>query len=129
MTSATASRPVLAVTLGDVAGIGPEITAKTLLKHPDLREKCVPVVVGDADAMRAGATHAGLNPDAVCVITDPRAARNDPRTIELIQAGDSLGTSRSVSSAPPPETARTASSSRRAAWRATVTSMESSPRR
>ncbi len=90
MTSATASRPVLAVTLGDVAGIGPEITAKTLLKHPDLREKCVPVVVGDADAMRAGATHAGLNPDAVCVITDPRAARNDPGTIELIQTGESL---------------------------------------
>jgi 4-hydroxythreonine-4-phosphate dehydrogenase len=47
---------VPAVTLGDVAGIGPEITAKALLRHPDLREKCVPVVVGDADAMRAGAT-------------------------------------------------------------------------
>ena len=30
MTSAPAPRPVLAVTLGDVAGIGPEITAKTL---------------------------------------------------------------------------------------------------
>jgi 4-phospho-D-threonate 3-dehydrogenase / 4-phospho-D-erythronate 3-dehydrogenase len=90
MTSATASRPVLAVTLGDVAGIGPEITAKTLLKHPELREKCVPVVVGDADAMRAGATHAGLNPDAVRVITDPRTARNDPGTIELIQTGESL---------------------------------------
>ena len=42
--------PVLALTLGDVAGIGPEITAKTLLQHPELREICVPVVIGDADA-------------------------------------------------------------------------------
>jgi 4-hydroxythreonine-4-phosphate dehydrogenase len=81
---------VLAVTLGDVAGIGPEITAKTLLLHPELREKCVPVVIGDADAMRAGATRAGLDPDTVHVITDPRAASNDPTTIELIQTGESL---------------------------------------
>ena len=43
---------MLAVTLGDVAGIGPEITAKALLRHADLRNECVPVVIGDADAMR-----------------------------------------------------------------------------
>ncbi|MBM3716978.1 MAG: 4-hydroxythreonine-4-phosphate dehydrogenase PdxA, partial [Actinobacteria bacterium] len=42
--------PVLALTLGDVAGIGPEITVRTLLQHPELREICVPVVIGDADA-------------------------------------------------------------------------------
>jgi len=81
---------VLAVTLGDVAGIGPEITAKTLLLHPELREKCVPVVIGDADAMRTGATRAGLDPDTVRVITDPRGASNDPATIELVQMGESL---------------------------------------
>ncbi len=90
MSSAPALRPVLAVTLGDVAGIGPEITAKTLLQHPELRERCVPVVVGDADAMRAGVTRAGLDPDSVHVIGEPRAARNDPGTVELIQTGESL---------------------------------------
>jgi 4-hydroxythreonine-4-phosphate dehydrogenase len=90
MTSAHTNRPVLAVTLGDVAGIGPEITAKTLLQHPDLREKCVPVVVGDADAMRAGAERAGLDPDTVRVITDPRTATNDPGLIEIVQTGESL---------------------------------------
>lgn len=89
MSSAHAT-PVLAVTPGDVAGIGPEIVAKTLLAHPELREECVPVVVGDADAMRAGATRAGLDPDAVTVITDPRAATNDPGTVELVQTGPSL---------------------------------------
>jgi 4-hydroxythreonine-4-phosphate dehydrogenase len=89
--TATPSRPVLALTLGDVAGIGPEITAKTLLQHPELREICVPVVVGDADAMRLGAERAGLDPGTVRVITDPRAASNDPRLIELLQTGPSLG--------------------------------------
>ena len=84
------SRPVLAVTLGDVAGIGPEIVAKALLAHPDLREKCVPVVVGDADAMRTGVERAGLDPDAVTVIADPRGASNDPGAIELVQTGPSL---------------------------------------
>ena len=90
MTSAPARRPTLAVTLGDVAGIGPEITARALLQHPELRERCVPVVVGDADAMRAGVTRAGLDADSVRVIDEPRAARNDAGTVELIQTGESL---------------------------------------
>lgn len=84
------TKPTLALTLGDVAGIGPEITAKTLLLHPDLREDCVPVVVGDADAMRIGAQRAGLDPATVKVIDDPRQAANDPNVIELIQIGSSL---------------------------------------
>ncbi len=83
--------PVLALTLGDVAGVGPEITAKTLLQHPDLRELCVPVVIGDADALRVGAQRAGLDPDAIRVITDPRAAVNDPGLMEILQTGPSLG--------------------------------------
>jgi 4-phospho-D-threonate 3-dehydrogenase / 4-phospho-D-erythronate 3-dehydrogenase len=83
-------QPTLALTLGDVAGIGPEITAKTLLQHPEMREICVPVVIGDADSVRIGATRVGLDPEAVRVISDPRAATNDPSTIEVIQTGGSL---------------------------------------
>ncbi len=91
MSQASPSLPVLAVTLGDVAGIGPEITAKMLLKHPELRQICVPVVIGDADALRRGAGIAGLDPSAVRVIDAPRAASNNPAIIELIQTGPSLG--------------------------------------
>ena len=90
MTAQSSHRPVLALTLGDVAGIGPEITAKAMLQHPDLRDICRPVVIGDADAMRLGALQAGLDPAAVRVITDPRASTNDPNLIELIQTGNSL---------------------------------------
>ena len=90
MTAQSSHRPVLALTLGDVAGIGPEITAKAMLQHPDLRDICRPIVIGDADAMKLGALQAGLDPAAVRVITHPRASTNDPNLIELIQTGNSL---------------------------------------
>ena len=83
-------KPVLAVTVGDVAGIGPEITARTLLSHPDLRSECVPVVIGDADAVRKGVVTIGGDPSVVRVISDPADAANDPQAIDLIQVGASL---------------------------------------
>lgn len=84
------TKPRLAVTLGDVAGIGPEITAKTLLLHRELRDKCIPVVIGDADTMRRAVASIGRDASAVRVIGDPRQAANDPHTIELVQTGPSL---------------------------------------
>jgi len=39
-------RPLLAITMGDPAGIGPEIIVKTL-KHADVFDRCRPLVVGD----------------------------------------------------------------------------------
>jgi 4-hydroxythreonine-4-phosphate dehydrogenase len=84
------TRPTLAVTLGDVAGIGPEITAKTLLLHPELRDECIPVVVGDADALRRAVALIGRDPSSVRVIEDPRHAANDVRLIDMVQAGVSL---------------------------------------
>ena len=83
-------KPTLALTIGDVAGIGPEITAKTLVNHDRLREECAPVVVGDAGAMRRGAEIAGIDPDLVRVIEDPRQATNQPGTIEVLQVGEPL---------------------------------------
>jgi 4-hydroxy-L-threonine phosphate dehydrogenase PdxA len=85
------SLPVIALTLGDVAGVGPEITAKTLLAHPELREECIPVVIGDADAMRRGMVFAGFDPEQLRVIENPRDATNSPDMIELVQDGPSLG--------------------------------------
>ena len=82
--------PILAVTLGDVAGVGPEVTAKTLLSHPELRQLCVPVVLGDYAALCRGAVAAGFDPARVQVIGDPAAATNDPAVAEIIQVGDGL---------------------------------------
>ncbi|TFD49499.1 4-hydroxythreonine-4-phosphate dehydrogenase PdxA [Cryobacterium sp. Hh11] len=82
--------PILAVTIGDVAGIGPEITAKSLLGHDDVRTRCVPVVIGDEAAMRRGVLDVGGDPAAIRVITSVADARNEPGTIELLQTGPSL---------------------------------------
>lgn len=43
-------RPIVAITMGDAAGIGPEITCKSLL-HSDIYEMCRPVVIGDAKVL------------------------------------------------------------------------------
>lgn len=40
-------KPIVGVTMGDPAGIGPEITAKSL-SEPKIRDICRPVVIGDA---------------------------------------------------------------------------------
>ena len=45
----------IALTMGDPAGIGPEIIIKAL-SHVEIYQKCIPIVVGDqavlADAVR-----------------------------------------------------------------------------
>lgn len=45
------NRPVIAVTIGDPAGIGPEITVKAL-KDPKVQACCRPVVIGDGAVVR-----------------------------------------------------------------------------
>lgn len=82
--------PVLAITLGDVAGIGPEITAKSLLGHDDLRTKCTPVVIGDIASVKRGVAFVGGDVEAVREISAPGEAKNIPGTIEVIQVGPSL---------------------------------------
>lgn len=44
-------RPVLAITMGDPSGVGPEIILKALARE-DVRASCVPLVVGSADVLR-----------------------------------------------------------------------------
>jgi 4-hydroxythreonine-4-phosphate dehydrogenase len=43
--------PIIAVTMGDAAGIGPEVIVKALA-HPEVYEECHPVVIGDAGRLR-----------------------------------------------------------------------------
>jgi 4-hydroxythreonine-4-phosphate dehydrogenase len=44
-------KPILAITMGDPAGIGPEITVRAL-NHRETYEQCRPIVTGDAAIMR-----------------------------------------------------------------------------
>jgi 4-hydroxythreonine-4-phosphate dehydrogenase len=45
-----ATKPLIGISMGDPAGIGPEIIVKAFL-HPEVHERCLPIVVGDARVM------------------------------------------------------------------------------
>ena len=57
-------RPLIAVSMGDPAGVGPEITAKALA-NPKIRAACRAVVVGDLGTMERAAGAVGLTVTAV----------------------------------------------------------------
>lgn len=53
------SRPLIAVTMGDPAGVGPEVCLQ-LLANPAVREFAVPLIFGDATILRRCAGRTGL---------------------------------------------------------------------
>ena len=75
-------RPVLAVTMGDPAGTGPEIITRALAEA-DVRGDCRPLVVGDAAVMR-DALDITKVPGQVRAIADVSEATFDRRWIEVL---------------------------------------------
>ena len=75
-------KPTIAITIGDPAGIGPEITAKALA-DPETYRLCNPVVVGDSHAMQMGIEVAGKNLK-INIIEKPGQAKFSHGTIDLI---------------------------------------------
>jgi 4-hydroxythreonine-4-phosphate dehydrogenase len=55
-------KAIIGITMGDAAGIGPEIITK-VLKEEKVYQWCSPLVIGDADVMRAALKITGLNLD------------------------------------------------------------------
>jgi 4-phospho-D-threonate 3-dehydrogenase / 4-phospho-D-erythronate 3-dehydrogenase len=76
------ARPVLAVTMGDPAGTGPEIITKALA-DAEVRATCRPLVVGDAAVMRE-ALNATKVPAEVRAVAHPSEATFDERVIEVL---------------------------------------------
>jgi 4-hydroxythreonine-4-phosphate dehydrogenase len=64
--SAPATRPLIAVTMGDAAGVGPEIIVKALA-DPAVHALCEPVVVGDAQHLRRARALTGAEVEIVTV--------------------------------------------------------------
>lgn len=54
----TESRPIIGISMGDPAGIGPEIIAKAWARD-EVHRVCRPIVIGDAGVMRRATTYAG----------------------------------------------------------------------
>jgi 4-hydroxythreonine-4-phosphate dehydrogenase len=77
--SSTGAR--LAITMGDPAGVGPEIVVKSL-SHAELHEAARPIVVGDLACLRAAAELTGSAARFAAVTTI--AAGPPPGTIEVV---------------------------------------------
>jgi 4-hydroxythreonine-4-phosphate dehydrogenase len=75
-------KPIIAITLGDPAGIGPEIIAKTLA-DPETYRISHPLVVGESHAMRMGINVAGQSLK-INTIEKPEEAAFSYGAIDLI---------------------------------------------
>jgi 4-phospho-D-threonate 3-dehydrogenase / 4-phospho-D-erythronate 3-dehydrogenase len=79
----TAARiPVLGITMGDPAGVGPEITAKALAR-PEVAASCKPVVIGDRSVMEATLTLL-RSPLQMHVVKSVDACAFAPGTLECL---------------------------------------------
>jgi len=78
------TRPILAITIGDPAGIGPETTAKALARD-EVWNCCRPLVVGDADMLAQAVTlvDAALTLHSVTGVADARFNPSAPDVLNL----------------------------------------------
>ena len=78
-------KPILAITMGDAAGIGSEITVKALSK-PAIYQSCIPVVFGDYAALRDAVDFTGIDLK-INVITSAAQAGSGYGAIDMIDFG------------------------------------------
>jgi 4-phospho-D-threonate 3-dehydrogenase / 4-phospho-D-erythronate 3-dehydrogenase len=76
------ARPVIAITIGDAAGIGPEVVVKALLS-PEVYRLCRPLVIGDAPAVEA-ILRLIKKPPAVRKVSGARETEGAHGTIDLL---------------------------------------------
>ena len=81
-----ASRPVIAITLGDPSGIGPEVIAKTL-SMKDISERYTPLVVGSADILRK-AIELSNTGTFVQVVDSPQEIVYTPGVVSVLDMGN-----------------------------------------
>jgi 4-hydroxythreonine-4-phosphate dehydrogenase len=77
------NRPLLAITMGDPAGIGPEVVLKAL-RHFDVYHRCRPLVLGDRRILRRAASWIDGSALTYDVVADPADGRYEPDAITLI---------------------------------------------
>jgi len=80
---APADRPLIAITMGDPAGIGPEVVLKAL-RSPHVYEVCRPLVVGDRRILERATAWIADAAFSYAAVQDPAAGRYEPGTITLL---------------------------------------------
>jgi 4-phospho-D-threonate 3-dehydrogenase / 4-phospho-D-erythronate 3-dehydrogenase len=79
-------KPILAVTLGDAAGTGPELITRAF-GDPEVRAVCRPIVIGAASVVRAALAITGV-PAKVRVIEKAAQAAEDVSVIDVLDLGN-----------------------------------------
>lgn len=79
-------RPLIGITMGDPASIGPEITIKAL-SHQSLYKICRPVVIGDMSILQQAVAVEGMPKVKFRLVSDPSEGRYEWGTIEVIDLG------------------------------------------
>ncbi len=74
-------KPILGITMGDPASIGPEITVKAL-SDLAIYEKCSPIIIGDAAVMEAAVGIVGKNVK-INAVSDVKEAKFEFGTIDV----------------------------------------------
>ena len=81
----TTRRPRIAITMGDPAGVGPELCLR-LLRGEEVRALCQPVVIGDAGVLRRVANHLGWPEPEPADVLDRKAIAADAVEPERVSA-------------------------------------------
>lgn len=76
------NRPIVAITMGDAAGIGPEIIVKAL-GRAEVYDRCRPLVVGDAGRLRHAAEIAGADV-TISTVDGPEDAAYRLGTVDVV---------------------------------------------
>ncbi len=76
------NKPLLAITMGDATGTGPELTTMALA-NPEIRSCCRPVIIGDGDTMRQALKITG-QPMAIRTIEDLQETQFSDDCIEVL---------------------------------------------
>jgi 4-hydroxythreonine-4-phosphate dehydrogenase len=79
------NRPIIAITMGDAAGVGPEVVVKALAR-PEAYETYRPFVIGDAGRLAKAADITGAAVQ-LRAVPGPREARFQPGTIDCVDLG------------------------------------------
>src|SRR3712207_439969 len=82
----TVNAPLIAVTMGDPAGVGPEIVAKTFA-DPGFLDENRALVVGDPKILERAAKILEL-PLRVNEISEPNEAAFEPGTVDVLAVGE-----------------------------------------
>lgn len=76
------SRPVVAITMGDAAGVGPEVVVKALARQ-EVYDRCRPLVVGDARRLGRAVDLTGVGL-GVTAVDGPEGGRYERGTIDVV---------------------------------------------